>query len=132
MTLNETKTLDGDYVRDRQIENQRAFKPGDDKEVYRLDNIYFRYGETHVLRGLDLQVKTGDYMGIVGENGSGKTTLLRILVGDLKPTEGEMRLFDVPNGKKADCIKETGLSKKTVYKWWQLWQFGTFNGKKKI
>src|SRR5579862_1547031 len=48
------------------------------------------FGRREVLAGLDLEIKAGEMVAIVGENGSGKTTLLRILAGDLRPDEGSV------------------------------------------
>ncbi len=45
-----------------------------------------------VIRDLDLLLMRGDKVGLIGENGSGKTTLVRLLLGDLEPTSGEIRL----------------------------------------
>ncbi|WP_166251204.1 ATP-binding cassette domain-containing protein [Marinobacter salicampi] len=45
-----------------------------------------------VIRELNLTVMRGDKIGLVGENGTGKTTLVRLMLGDLTPTEGTVRL----------------------------------------
>ena len=45
-----------------------------------------------LIRGLDLFINKRDRLGIVGPNGSGKTTLLRTILGDLKPSDGEVVL----------------------------------------
>ncbi|WP_336368194.1 ATP-binding cassette domain-containing protein [Marinobacter sp. C2H3] len=53
----------------------------------------FHYpGASDVVRGLDLTILRGDKIGLVGENGTGKTTLVRLLLGDLAPTEGTIKL----------------------------------------
>ena len=52
-----------------------------------------RFGDTWILRDLDLEVRKGDVLALVGGSGSGKTTLLRQFVGLLRPTVGEVRLF---------------------------------------
>ncbi len=46
----------------------------------------------NIIREMNLAVLRGDKIGLVGENGTGKTTLVRLLLGDLKPTEGVIRL----------------------------------------
>ena len=50
-------------------------------------------GRVHALRGIDLEVRSGDRLGIVGESGSGKSTLARLLVALDRPTAGSV-LFD--------------------------------------
>lgn len=50
------------------------------------------YREQKVLRGLNFEVKKGDFLGIVGRNGSGKSTLLKILAGVYYPEIGEVTI----------------------------------------
>jgi len=45
-----------------------------------------------VLKGIDLEIKQGEFFGIVGRNGSGKSTLLKILAGVYSPTHGEVNI----------------------------------------
>ncbi|MBY6032106.1 ATP-binding cassette domain-containing protein [Marinobacter daepoensis] len=53
----------------------------------------FAYGSGEaVVREMDLTILRGDKIGLVGENGTGKTTLVRLLLGELQPTEGSIRL----------------------------------------
>ena len=54
--------------------------------MLKLSNIHFSYGETKVLKGIDLNVKKGEIVSIVGSSGAGKTTLLHIL-GTLEKVE---------------------------------------------
>ncbi|HET6388590.1 ABC-F family ATP-binding cassette domain-containing protein [Hyphomicrobium sp.] len=49
------------------------------------------YGETDIVRGLDLRVMRGDRLGIVGPNGAGKTTLIKLLTGEIAPDSGNIR-----------------------------------------
>jgi Cu-processing system ATP-binding protein len=55
-------------------------------------NVTKRFGETDVLRGIDLRVERGRVMGLVGSNGAGKTTLIKVLLRLTHPTSGEMRV----------------------------------------
>jgi iron complex transport system ATP-binding protein len=60
-----------------------------------------------VLRGVDLQLRAGELVALVGTNGSGKTTLLRLLAGVLKPDGGEVRFAGRPLGewRRADLAR---------------------------
>ncbi|WP_432564157.1 ABC transporter ATP-binding protein [Kineococcus sp. SYSU DK003] len=57
--------------------------------------IRFGYGDTPVLRGVDLTAADGKVLGLLGPNGSGKTTLLRTLYGSLRPSAGTVHLDGV-------------------------------------
>jgi ABC-2 type transport system ATP-binding protein len=50
------------------------------------------YKEQKVLRGIDLEIKKGEFIGIIGRNGSGKSTLLKILAGTYYPEKGEITI----------------------------------------
>ena len=55
-----------------------------------LSNIYFRYRQTapFILNGLDLRIKAGEYVAVVGKTGCGKSTLMRMLLGFETPEKG--------------------------------------------
>ena len=48
------------------------------------------YGESHILRNVDLNVRSGEMVCLIGRNGVGKTTLLKSLIGLLKPKGGDI------------------------------------------
>jgi ABC-2 type transport system ATP-binding protein len=52
-----------------------------------------RYGESWVVRDVDLTVRSGQVLGLLGPNGAGKTTTLRMLLGLIRPTSGEVDIF---------------------------------------
>lgn len=58
-----------------------------------LTQVARRFGERWALRGVSLQVATGEVLALLGRNGSGKTTLLRILSTALRPTRGSGRVL---------------------------------------
>ena len=51
------------------------------------------YGESHILRDIDLSVKAGEMVCVIGRNGVGKTTLLKSLIGLLKTKSGEINFL---------------------------------------
>ncbi|MGL5865303.1 MAG: ATP-binding cassette domain-containing protein [Dermatophilaceae bacterium] len=53
-------------------------------------------GQRHVLRGLDLTIRRGEIVGLIGRNGSGKSTLIKAITGEVWPRSGTMRLEDEP------------------------------------
>ena len=59
------------------------------------------YGESHILRDVDLSVKAGEMVCLIGRNGVGKTTLLKSLIGLLKPRAGEIILEGDPLDRQA-------------------------------
>ncbi|WP_425262779.1 metal ABC transporter ATP-binding protein [Paenibacillus thermotolerans] len=67
--------------------------------VVSMEGLRFSYENKSVIDGLDFQINRRDFVGLIGSNGAGKTTLLRMLVGLLKPTEGELKLFGTPIAK---------------------------------
>lgn len=62
---------------------------GFEKEIV-LQDIGYRYGDHMVLQHLNLTVRRGERIGIMGMSGAGKTTLMRLLVGLLEPQEGRI------------------------------------------
>ncbi len=60
--------------------------------VAALEGVSFRRETRTILRDISTTVMRGDRIGIIGPNGAGKTTLLRLLLGELSPTEGSVRL----------------------------------------
>ena len=58
------------------------------KEVLRIEQLAKAYGENRVLRGVDLRVRRGDRLAIIGPNGIGKSTLLKIAVGEVPADNG--------------------------------------------
>lgn len=63
------------------------------EDVIRIRDLNFAYTEDPVISGLNLTLKRGQLMVLVGENGSGKSTLLKLLLGELKPSSGTIEIL---------------------------------------
>ena len=64
-----------------------------DTNVIEIDQLVTHYGQREILKGVDLQVRQGEIMVIMGGSGSGKTTLMRNLLGLNRPTSGSIRVL---------------------------------------
>ncbi|MES2862752.1 MAG: ABC transporter ATP-binding protein [Bacteroidota bacterium] len=66
----------------------KAIKPHD--TIISIDNLKKVYNSNFALGPINLEIKSGEIIGLVGENGNGKTTLLRSICGELHPTSGSI------------------------------------------
>jgi len=57
-----------------------------------IHNVHKRFGEAHVLKGIDIEIERGDFLVLVGPSGCGKSTLLNMIAGLDSISEGELRL----------------------------------------
>jgi branched-chain amino acid transport system ATP-binding protein len=62
----------------------------------KLEGVVAGYGQGDILRGVDLEVRTGSVMCVIGPNGAGKSTILRSVSGLLRPRRGEIALDGEP------------------------------------
>jgi energy-coupling factor transport system ATP-binding protein len=87
----------------RLVEADGKREEGYGEPVIEVEGLTHRYPNGVVaLEGVDLTVRKGEFLAVVGQNGSGKTTLVKHFNGLLKPTEGTVRVGD-------DETKEQGL-----------------------
>jgi len=61
--------------------------------MIQLTDVTKRYDNTTVVDGLNLQINTGEIVGIIGHNGAGKSTTLKMIVGLIEPTSGDVRVM---------------------------------------
>ncbi|MEM7707590.1 MAG: ATP-binding cassette domain-containing protein [Pseudomonadota bacterium] len=62
------------------------------RKVITAKNVNFRYGDLHLVRDFDLKLQRGDRIGLIGNNGVGKSTLLKLMLGELTPQTGSVKL----------------------------------------
>jgi energy-coupling factor transport system ATP-binding protein len=86
-------------------------KTTNEKEVLvDCQDIWYTYPDgTEALKGVDLKIHKGDFLGLIGKNGSGKTTLAKIIKGLYSPTKGKVLVSGT------DLFEKTGIDRaKTV------------------
>ncbi|WP_046115145.1 ABC transporter ATP-binding protein [Aquincola tertiaricarbonis] len=57
-----------------------------------IEGLNTYYGDSHILRGVDVEIPTATAVGLLGRNGMGKTTLIRSLMGYVKPASGRVQV----------------------------------------
>ncbi len=60
--------------------------------VLRASNLEKSYGKAHIIKGLDIECRTGEIIGLLGPNGAGKTTTFYMVVGLIRPDKGNVQL----------------------------------------
>ena len=75
--------------------------------VIEVNNLVKTFGERNILNGISFKIYRGDTFIIMGGSGCGKSTLLRHIIGSLKPTSGEIKLF----GEDICSMKQEQLEK---------------------
>ena len=71
------------------------------KNLLEVKSLNTYYGESHILRDVDLNLKSGEMICLIGRNGVGKTTLLKSLIGLLKVKKGEINFIGENINRKA-------------------------------
>ncbi len=80
--------------------------------IIRLENINFAYDSKTVLKDVNLEIKRGTFMGLVGPNGGGKTTLIKIILGLQEPDSGNIFINNQPIDKFKDWNRIGFVSQK--------------------
>ena len=76
-----------------------------------LRGIAKHFGAIEALKGVDLTIEPGEVVGLMGDNGAGKSTLVRVIAGNFRPSEGELRIqgevkhFHKPVDARAEGIE---------------------------
>jgi len=112
-------------VADQTVAQEHVIGPASaDDDVLRVEHVAKRFGPVTALRDVNLHLRKGEVLGLLGDNGAGKSTLIKILSGVIRPDGGEIRI----DGKPVDIhsphrARELGIE--TVYQ--DLALFDNFN-----
>ena len=68
----------------------KSFK--NNKEVVKLENISFSFGERKILENINISVNQGEIAGLLGPNGVGKSTIFNLITGLIKPSYGSIKI----------------------------------------
>lgn len=98
-----------------------------------VNNLVKNFGDLRAVSAMSFQINDGEILGLVGPNGAGKTTTFRMLLGLMRPDEGEVLWNGAPlNDKVRDLIgylpEERGLYPKETVEH-QIVYFGSLRGK---
>jgi phospholipid/cholesterol/gamma-HCH transport system ATP-binding protein len=75
--------------------------------VIKLVNVHMEFKKEKILKNINLEVKKGEVLAVIGASGSGKSTLLRLMIGLLRPTSGEIWVA----GNEISKLREDQLDK---------------------
>lgn len=82
------------------------------KPLLQLSNLGKRFGGNWAIKGVDLNVRQSDMIGIIGPNGAGKTTLFNMVTGFLQPTQGDVQFKgETITGHKPEKICHMGMAR---------------------
>ncbi|WP_100065651.1 metal ABC transporter ATP-binding protein [Miniphocaeibacter massiliensis] len=79
------------------------------EKVIEIKDLSFGY-DKFLINKANLEIYKGDFLGIIGANGSGKSTLLKLILGELKPKSGSVKINNIAVCSKSD-LREIGYVK---------------------
>lgn len=86
-----------------------------------VDNLWKSFGKNHVLQGLNVEIKSGEFVSIVGRSGCGKSTLLRAIAGLADPSSGSLWVDDKPV-KGINSIARVMFQEPRLLPWKKVYQ----------
>ncbi|MGF6148672.1 Uncharacterized ABC transporter ATP-binding protein YjjK [Kingella potus] len=85
------------------------------KIIAELEHASFAYGERTIMRDFSAVIQRGDKIGLIGPNGIGKTTFLKLILGELSPTGGKIRLGSKQEAAYFDQFRSALNENDTVF-----------------
>ena len=93
MERQEEADRQADSLREAELEVQEQVENSGEEPVIVIRGLHKSFGDHEVLRGVDLHVKKGENLVILGKSGTGKSVLIKCLVALVTPDEGEIKVF---------------------------------------
>lgn len=62
-------------------------------KIIEVKDLSFKYDRDYIFENLNFDIYEGDFVGIIGANGAGKSTLIKLILGQLRPTNGSVRIY---------------------------------------
>lgn len=90
------------------------------ENIFQIKHLFYKVGETTILKDINLEIQKGKYITFVGPSGSGKSTLMRILASMISSTSGEV----IFNGKSIETYDPILYRQKVSYAFQQPTLFG--------
>lgn len=91
-----------------------AASPGSAPDVIRVEHISKKFGAVTALRDINLHVRRGEILGLIGDNGAGKSTLIKTLTGFHRPDEGAL-FFEGQETVLRSVVHARSLGVETVF-----------------
>jgi len=87
-----------------------------ENSVLELKSVTKAYGDVQTLGPIDLELKPGEALGLIGHNGAGKTTMMKIILGLIRPSGGQARIFglDPAGSAHGDVARRLGFLPEAV------------------
>ena len=95
-----------------------------DKVIMRARGLEMSFGQTHALRGVDLDVAAGEVLAVTGPSGSGKSTLLHVMAGVLVPDTGRVDYHGADTTQDIAALDEAARSRLRLKEFGFIFQFG--------
>ncbi|MCY4114278.1 MAG: ABC transporter ATP-binding protein [Chloroflexi bacterium] len=101
-----------------------------DQTAIRATGLRKSFGDTHAVRGIDLDVPRGEVFGFLGPNGAGKSTVVKIILGLVQASAGEVTVLGHPAGSLA-ARRQIGFLPETFrfHHWMHASEFLDFHGR---